>query len=79
MNMNLPSVVTPPSVYHGCSNWKTFWEEKFALAKNKNCDLHNNRKHRETKDGEKYTTLDISLNFGSLDNMKIKSPEPKYH
>ena len=29
MNMNLLSVVTPPSIYHGCSTQKTFWEEKY--------------------------------------------------
>ena len=30
MNMKLLSVVTPPSIYHGCSTLKTFWEEKFT-------------------------------------------------
>ena len=25
--------VTPPSIYHGCSNQKTFWEEKFKGKK----------------------------------------------
>ena len=29
-NMNLLAVVTPPSVYHGCSTRKTFWEENFT-------------------------------------------------
>ena len=29
MNMKLLAVLTPPSIYHGCSTWKTFWEEKF--------------------------------------------------
>ena len=24
MNMKLLEVVTPPSIYHGCSTWKTF-------------------------------------------------------
>ena len=36
-------------------------------------------KHREIKNGEKYITLEISLNFGSLDRMKITSSEPKYY
>ena len=27
--MKVLVVVTPPSIYHGCSTWKTFWEEKF--------------------------------------------------
>ena len=30
MNMNLRGVVTSPSIYHGCSTRKTFWEEKFT-------------------------------------------------
>ena len=30
VNMNLLSVITPPSIYHGCSNPKTFLEEKFT-------------------------------------------------
>ena len=31
MNIKLLEVVTPPSIYRGFSNWKTFWEEKFTL------------------------------------------------
>ena len=27
-------VVTPLSIYHGCSTQKTFWEEKFTGKKN---------------------------------------------
>ena len=30
MNMKLLSAVTPPYIYHGCSTWKTLWEEKFT-------------------------------------------------
>ena len=30
MNMNLLAVVTPPSIYHGCSTHKTFWEGKLT-------------------------------------------------
>ena len=26
-------VVTPPSIYHGCSTRKRFWEEKFTVKK----------------------------------------------
>ena len=29
MNMKLLAVVTSPYIYHGCSTWNTFWEEKF--------------------------------------------------
>ena len=51
--MKLLAVVTPPSIYHGCSTPKTFWEEKFTgkenlfLAMNmKNCGRRNVRKHK---------------------------------
>ena len=30
INMKLLEVVTPPSIYNGCSTRKTFWEEKFT-------------------------------------------------
>ena len=36
----------------------------------KNCGRLNVRKHREIKDSERYIILDISLKFGSLDNIK---------
>ena len=45
----------------------------------KNSGRCNFKKYRDIKDGDKYITLDISLNFGSLDNMKITSLEPKYY
>ena len=32
--MKLLAVVTPPSIYHGCSTQKTFWEEKFTGKEN---------------------------------------------
>ena len=31
--MKFLAVVTPPSIYHGCSAWKTFWEGKFTGKK----------------------------------------------
>ena len=34
MNMNLLAVVTPLSIYHGCSTQKTFWEGKFTGEEN---------------------------------------------
>ena len=77
MNMKLLAVVIPPSIYSGCSTRKTLWERKFAQANMRNCGRRSVWKHREVKDGEKYITLDISLNFGSLDKMKIASSEPK--
>ena len=82
MNMNILAVVTPLSIYHGCSTWKKFWEEKFTLGdltsvNMKNCGCCNVRKHIEIKNGKKHTTLDISLNFGSMDKMKITYSDPK--
>ena len=62
--MQLLEFVTPPSIYHGCSTRKTFWEGKFKLGEflsvnMKNCGLHNVRKHKEIKCSDKYITLDI--------------------
>ena len=64
INMKLLAVVTPPSIYHGCSTRKTFGEEKFTIGEfsavnMKNCGRQNVRKHRDIKDSEKYVTLDI--------------------
>ena len=66
MNMKLLKGVIPPSFYHGCSNWKTFREEKFTgekhlflAVKMKNCGRRNVRKHKDIKGSDKYVTLDI--------------------
>ena len=82
--MKLLSFVTPPSIYHGCSNRKTFWEENptvkeilFLAVDMKNGSRRNVRKHKEIKGSDKYVTLDISSKFDSLDKMKIKSSESK--
>ena len=82
MNMKILVVVTPPSVYHGCSTRNMFWEEKFTLGEFTPVNMkiygsHDVRKHREINNGEKYITLDISLKFGSLENMIITSSEQK--
>ena len=88
MNMKLLVVVTPPSVYHGCSTRKKLWgkkitgEENFTLGEftavnMKNYGRHNFKKHRNIKGNDKYVTLDISLNFGSMENIRIKSSDPK--
>ena len=78
MNMNLLAVITPPSIYHGCSTWKTFWEGKFTGKENlflavnmKMCGCRNVRKHKYIKVSDNYITLDISLKFDSLYKMKI--------
>ena len=69
--MKILAVVTPLSIYHGWSNRKTFWEEKFTLGEftsvnMKDCGHHNVSKHRDIKDIDKYITLDILLKFVSL-------------
>ena len=50
---------------------------EFTPVKMNNYGCHNVRKHRDIKNAEKFITLDISLKFGSLEKMKIKSSEPK--
>ena len=84
MNMNPLTVVIPPSIYHGCSNQKTLWEEKFTGKENlilavnmKNCGRRNVRKYKEIKGSDKYVTFEISLKFDSLYKMKIISSESK--
>ena len=76
--MKFLAVVTPPSIYNGCSTWKTFWEEKFTGKENlflyvnmKKCGCRNVRKHKEIRGSDKYVTLEISSKFDSLDKMKI--------
>ena len=84
-------VVTPPSIYHGCSTWKTFWEEKFIGKKQDlfesvnmgNCGQRNVRKHEEIKDSDERVTLNmneilkISEKFDDMDKMETTSPESK--
>ena len=84
MNIKLLAVVTPPYIYHGCSNRKTFWGEKFtgkeklfSAVYTKSCGRCNVRKQEEIKGIGKYVTLDISLNFNNLYKMKITSSESK--
>ena len=82
MNMKHLEVAIPPSIYHGCSTWKTFWEEKLTLGEftavnMKNCGLCNVSRHINIKDIDKYVALDISLKFVSLDKMRITSSDPK--
>ena len=58
-------VVTPPSIYLGCSTQKTFWEKKFTGKKQdffepvnmRNSGNRNFRKHREIKDSDERVTL----------------------
>ena len=52
-------------------------ENSFSAVNRKNCGRCNVRKHKDIKGGEKYVTLDISLRFDNLDNMKITSSDSK--
>ena len=77
-------VVTPPSIYHGCSTRKTFWEEIFTGKKDlfqsvnmKNCGRRKVRKHEDIKGSDKIVTLNVSAKFDSLKKMKITSSESK--
>ena len=82
--MKLLAVVTPPSIYHGCSTRKTFCEEKFTGKKylfqsmnTKNCGRRKGRKHKDIKGSDKYVTLYISAKLESLNNMDPTSSESK--
>ena len=77
-------VVTPPSIHHGCSTRKMFWEENFTGKKDlfqsvnmKNCGRRKVRKKNEIKGSDKIVTLNVSENFDSLNNMETTSLEPK--
>ena len=68
INMKFLVVVTPPSIYHGCSTRKTFWEEKltgkkqyfFVSVNMRNCAQRNVRKHRDIKDSDESVTLNMN-------------------
>ena len=77
-------VVTPLSIYHGCSTRKTFWEENFTGKKDlfhsvkmKNCGRRKVRKHKEIKGSDKIVTLDLSAKFDSLNKMETTYSESK--
>ena len=76
-------VLTSPSIYHGCSTWKMFWEENFT-GKNffqsvnmKNCGHRKVSKHKEIKGSDKCVTLNISEKFDSMNNMETTSSDSK--
>ena len=82
--MNFLVVVSPPYIYHGCSTWKTFWEEHFTGKQDlfesvnmKNCGHCKNRKHKEIKDSDKCVTLNISEKFDILNKIETTSSESK--
>ena len=47
--MKLLAVVTPLSIYHGCSTQKKLWEEIFTQRNIENCGHNHVRKHRDQK------------------------------
>ena len=76
--------VTPPSIYHCFSTWKTFWEGKFTGKKDlfqsvniKNGGRRKFMKHKEIKGSDNIVTLNVSATFDSLNNMKTTSLESK--
>ena len=75
------AIVTPPSIYHGCSTRKTFWEETFtgkncfSFCEHEKCGCRKVRKHKEIKGSDKIVTLNISAKFDSLNKMKTTSSE----
>ena len=80
--MRFLDVVAPPSIYHGCSTRKMFWEGKFTGKKYlfqsvnmKNCGRRKVRKHKEIKGSEKIVTLDVSEKFDSLNKIETTSSE----
>ena len=83
-------VVTRPSIYHGCSTQKIFWEEKFTGKQDlfesvnmRNCGQRNVRKHKEIKGSDKcftlniYDVLNISEKFNDLNKMETTSSKSK--
>ena len=77
-------LVTPTSIYHGCSTRKTSWEEKFTgkkylfLSMNmKNYGRRKVRKHKEIKGCHKIVTLNNPETFDSLKKMTTTSLKSK--
>ena len=84
INTKFLLVVTPPSIYHGCSTWKTLWEGKFTVKQYlfqsvnmKNCGLRKVRKHKDIKGSDKCVTLNASEKFDSLKKTETTSSKSK--
>ena len=76
--MNLPAdVIPPPAIYHGCSTWSKFWEEKFTPVNRTSCGRRNDRKYREINNGEQQIILNIFSNLDCMDYRYVTSSEPK--
>ena len=76
--MKYPAVVTPPTIYNGCSTRKKFRTDKFTPVEMKNCGRRNVRSHKEIKKIEQYIILDIYLELGISDKREVSSLGPKY-
>ena len=77
-------VLTPPSIYYGCSTQKRFWEEKFTGKQDlfqsvnmKNCGRCKVRKHKKIKGSDNIVTLNVSEKFDSLNKMETTYSESK--
>ena len=82
--MKFQLVVTPTSIYHGCSTQKKFWEEKFKGKHDlfqsmnmKNCGRRKVRKHKDIKGSDKCVTLNILEKFYCLNKMETTYSESK--
>ena len=82
--MNFLAVVPPPSIYHGCSTRKTFWEEKFTgkedffLSVNmKNVVISISGNTRLSGVLASTSPWTSHPKFDTLDKMKITSSESK--
>ena len=73
----LLAVVIPPSIYHGLSTRKNFWEDNFIPVNTRSCGHHNARKIKEINKGEQYIALKISLDPGFPDKRKFTSSGPR--
>ena len=71
----LAAVTSLPAIYHDCSTWKSFWEEKVALVNMISFGNHNDRKHREIKNGDQDIILYISYKLYCMDKRKFTSSE----
>ena len=78
-------VVTPPSIYHGCSTRKKFWEETFTGKQDlfqsvnmKNCGCRKVRKHKKIKGSDKGVTVNVSEKFDSQNNMETTTSESNW-
>ena len=56
-NMKLIAVLTPLYIYHGCSAWKTLWEENFTLGEFTDVNMKHCGHRNVRKGSDKYVTL----------------------